>query len=257
MEEIIQIITTKEFIYFSIGIVISGIIAWYISSHFSIPRIKESKIKQLKTIKQTDFGQNLEYIPIDQKEILEHPHFGKFIIHPNGVVVDDRNQLMWIRAPWGMNWNGKEFVGQPLSLNWLDAANYFGEGPAAGQNPTGTITEKDLINSKSLVNYKQGKATVLFANYENWRLPTAYELNTLGLVSENDENYRSLDIDKPEKFREKLFPGVKAITGNFFWSATKAHSGCVWGVDGGWPLGDMKPDLKRYVLFVRDRGTQG
>lgn len=251
MEQVLEIISSRDFIFFAVGIGISGLIGWYISSHFSTPRIRESKLKQLKKIKQTDFGQNREYMQAEEDEFLEDPFFGQFIIQPNGVMIDTKNELMWIRAPWGMNWNGREFVGEPVRLDWYEASHYFGKGAAAGHNPTGTISEKDLTTSNLMDHYQRGKASVLFANYDDWRMPTAYELNSLSFVVKEEEGYRSFSSDKAVALRERLFPNLKNLSQNLLWSANLAHSGCAWAVDGNWPPGDVKLDTKYFVLFVR------
>jgi|GEM_PF-4656839 len=250
MEQIWKIVISENFVYFGLGILISAFIAWYISSHFSMPRIRESKLKQLKSIKQTDFGQTREYFESGKDEIIDDPNFGKILIQPNGTFIDSKNGLMWIRAPWGMNWNGKEFVGSPIPLDWYEASLYFGKGASAGEDPTGSISAKDLMTASSLDSYQRGKTTVFFANQDDWRLPTAYELNCISFKTEKGD-YAVSSREKPEELREKLFPGVKELTKNRFWSANQAHSGCSWGIDGNWPPGDIKPDLNGYVLFVR------
>lgn len=65
--------------------------------------------------------------------------------------------------------------------------------------------------------YKKGKATVLFAGYTDWRLPTAYELNTLGFINKIDGDYEYSYAKKSWDLRERLFPNLKKNTAYQLW----------------------------------------
>lgn len=46
----------------------------------------------------------------------------------DGTATDPDNRLMWIRAPWGMTWDGKTFSGDPIPISWFEATRMFGKG---------------------------------------------------------------------------------------------------------------------------------
>lgn len=255
MEQIKELISTSNFIYFVLSVTLGGLIGWMIASHFAVPRLRVSKWRQLKKTKETGFGNSRDYVQGTGEELIEHPNFGHLVLRQDGTWIDSKNKLMWIRGAWGTDWNGREFIGGPIAINWYDAIHYFGQGTTACSDITGTISSKDLLGSQSLEQYIKGKATVLFSDYTDWRLPTAYELNTLGFINKNDRDYEYSGAEKSRELRERLFPNLKNNTGYHLWSATMAHSGRAWASDGSWPPGDAKPNLKKYVVFVRSYTT--
>ncbi|RTE53874.1 DUF1566 domain-containing protein [Arenibacter aquaticus] len=251
MEQIKELIWNSNFIYFVSSVTLGGLIGWMIASHFAVPRLRVSKWTQLKKTKETGFGNTRDFMPAKEEELIEHPIFGHLVLRQDGTWIDSKNKLMWIRGAWGTDWNGRDFIGEPLALNWFDATYYFGHGATACSDLTGTISPKDLLGSQSLEQFKKGKATVLFAGHTDWRLPTAYELNTLGFINKIDRDYEYSGAQKPRDLRERLFPNLMKNTGYHLWSATMSHSGRAWASDGSWPPGDARPNLKKYVVFVR------
>lgn len=252
MEEVINLIFSEGFIYLLISIIISGIIGWYIASHFSTPKVKVSKMEQLKKHKETTFVKTKEYSQIENDIIIDNEKFGKFIINPNGTFIDEKNKLMWIQAPWGMDWNGKFFQGNSIPINWIDATTYFGKGAPGYSKATGVISSQDLNNSKDLNHYKKGKCKIMYNSYEDWRLPTAYELDTIAFFDKSEEYWKFQDRSEANALRKELFPNIDNILKRKIWSATQAADACAWASSGNWTLIDEKWNLELEVLFVRN-----
>lgn len=139
-----------------------------------------------------------------------------WFINDDGTVSDDKNKLMWMRAPWGCNWNGTSFDNhsRPLLINWYDAADKFGRGKAV--KPIGEITSEETIRSSSKhFGYTLGNQKINFAGYADWRLPTIAEFSTILFGVQNDCQH------KRDAFG-KLFPLVKAHNNTGFWTANNS-----------------------------------
>lgn len=93
-----------------------------------------------------------------QKQRLYKEHAKRYIIHNNGTVTDTQTGLMWMRCSMGQTWDGTTCTGEAREYDWN--------------------TAKGL--------------TTNFAGYNDWRLPTIKELNTLIYCSNG----------KPIKFRK-------------------------------------------------------
>ncbi len=51
----------------------------------------------------------------------------------DGTATDPDRKLMWIRGAWGMIWDGKACVGDPIRVSWLEATHLFGLGTLVSQ----------------------------------------------------------------------------------------------------------------------------
>lgn len=135
---------------------------------------ENSKLKFRSALKnkKTGFGNGPDLSGSVSDTIIETP-VGKFAIHHDGIFRDVTNKLMWIQAPWGMEWNGKRFKGECIPISWKTATRLFG---FAGTIHHGAGLKKEHIETYGYNKYKRGCCTVEFSGYSDWRLPTAYEL---------------------------------------------------------------------------------
>lgn len=174
------------------------------------------------------------------KEIIEsqiETPVGTFMCYDNGTLVDVANNLMWIRAFWGMKYDGMHFKCQPVKLNWSQATRLFGYG---GIIPKPAALHIEDIKEEHDNDYLRGRCSVWFAEKMDWRLPTAKELLTLSFCGTGDE--------KSQALCEKLFPDCPHIYA--VWSANE-NGEYAWCLDGHDNLGDYKKDEDKFVLLVR------
>jgi hypothetical protein len=177
--------------------------------------IPESKLAVAQKTHRTDFG-NYEDTGTKFEDTKVETPLGTFVCHNNGTFTDITNRLMWIQAPWGMNWGGGSmFRGAPIKLVWSGATKLFGGGETI-PSPTATLSKEGVAAYILGHDYKRGKCTVTFAGHSDWRLPTAKELLTIG--------------DYPQELREKLFPNILELTEstNDFWSANDQTPDEAW-----------------------------
>jgi uncharacterized protein (TIGR02145 family) len=97
-------------------------------------------------------------------------HHKTYTIHNNGTVTDKQTNLMWMSCSMGQTWNGETCLGEAKKYNWHDA-------------------QELAIN---------------FAGYDDWRMPTIAELNTLVHCSNGKQHIfqkEGYHIQKSEGFR--------------------------------------------------------
>jgi len=134
-----------------------------------------SKLKISKKTHRTDFGTYPDENAKFEDTKVETP-VGTFICHHDGTFSNLKENLMWIQAPWGMEWNGKKFKGESLKVSWDDATKLFGFG---GTLPKTAALTKENIEQYGHKKYKRGSCVVTFSGYSDWRLPTAKEVLSL------------------------------------------------------------------------------
>lgn len=217
--------------------------------------MSEDKLKIAKKTHKTDFG-TYEDLSVRRADTKIETPLGTYICYHDGTFSDMRNRLMWIQAPWGMNYNGKKFKGERIKLTWREAKKLFGYGGKISH--TGSALRKEDIEKYPHNEYKRGICEVRFSGYRDWRLPTAEELLTLGLFVEkeswekdtNYDGYDSPSAPKSKQLRETLFPDCPDIYFQGVWSAND-NGEYAWGSDGQDSMGDFNVDSMRAVLFVR------
>ncbi len=154
-----------------------------------------------------------------------------------------------------------QFTGQPVKMDWHDATKLFGRGPDA---PTisSVLKGENQEAAKREHGYTPGQATVRFAGYDDWTLPTADELDLLGAYRQNnrESGQRSVYDDWSAEStatgsvqaRLKIFPWFNDRPTPMIWSATGQSIPYAWAAGDKWPVGDFeKSRLAATVFFVR------
>lgn len=142
---------------------------------------------------------------------------GTWWVNGDGTVTDQQNGLMWIQAPWGMDWNGETFTGKPINISWVKAKNLFGKGLFTGKTRYGRLDLNELYEIKYEKGFVNGSCKIKFSEFDDWRLATADEWQTIQLTS-GRLDYSSIEFDKRKEDVKKLFPYTK--TNQTFWTAT-------------------------------------
>lgn len=136
------------------------------------------------------------------------PHELAWRINGDGTATCEQFGLMYIQAPWGMHWiGGSAFSGSPELFSWVSATQQFGCGARVGLNQGYTGLSLDQFHSTGVeLGYTRGARCVVFAGYNDWRLPTLADW------------YPLLGIE-PEQRNTVLLLG----NDQYFWTATERH----------------------------------
>ncbi len=229
-------------------------------------------LAEAKKSRYTHFGSNPTYKPRAEMvaKRFKTPR-GYYLDNDDGTISHVESSLMWMRAPWGMVWNGAGFEGEPIKLNWAEACRLFGQGAAVGYNVGSSMAYMGLekLAASAFENgYDKGRCTVHAAGYKDWRLPTAAELNKM---TPHIRDYRRDSVEyeeimsqlTDEDFSNWRYSGKanKAIRARLYpefmqnpthlWTATGLGGGLAWAYDGSFPPGDHKTRSEMGVIFVR------
>ena len=234
-------------------LIAGGLISWWIAHRYAVAPL-DMKLRQAKRYKQTDFGNAAPTRAAKPTPKTVETSVWRFTDNGNGTVTDLTHKLMWIQAPWGTTWDGEKFLGEPVRITWRDATELFGASvPLAGCGAS--LGEQDLAQSNYRNGYRKGQCAVLFAGETDWRLPTAFELNTLGFCQPDDPapGFERSWSPAARSLRERLFPDLVDSKGEFWiWCANNKSYSTAWAVDNSWPPGDFEMNSKLRVLFVRN-----
>jgi hypothetical protein len=166
---------------------------------------------------------------------------GRYIDNGDGTVTHAETGLMITRAPWGMVWNGRRFEGEAILLPWRDAVRLFGCGsevPYSVGGRGGDFGTEKLRASAFENGYTEGRCTVEFAGFDDWRLPTANELAQMSAWGGSGHS----------PIPEQLYPEL-AASKTKLWSATGLGSGLAWVFHG--TFSDVETRHPMGVVFVR------
>ncbi len=203
---------------------------------------------------------------------------GSLIDNCDGTVTHEESKLMAIRAPWGMVWNGSEFMGNPIGLNWRTATAMFGEGCGAPY----PLYYRDCSRLRENRKYKRGKCKISFAGFDDWRLATTDELvpffpikwfvqfEEVGVESGDPTAMEKWDAMKREQYPflwngRTLSPTLSRLYPAFsdrkflLWTADYAgYNDCGWAFgDSDSSFVDVKVKNELELFFVRDyQGTE-
>ena len=232
--------------------------------------IRAPSLKEAKSTKITHFGRSQASLFKPASEMvakkIDTP-FGAFIDNDDGTVTCEKAGLMFIRAPWGMIWNGSGFVGEPINLKWNEAVHQFGKGADVGYTVGDTMAymgQKKRAAAAFENGYKAGRCRIDFAGYKDWRLPTANELHEFAPYAPSSSHdgalYPDMSHDEQDNWRwrnqlsnavfTRLYPELSASRIHL-WTATGLGTGLAWVYDRSMPPGDHKTNEPRAVLFVR------
>lgn len=197
--------------------------------------------------------------------------FGHYIDNRNGTVSHEETGRMWIRAPWGMVWDGTRFTGEPIKLKWEEATRLFGCGAVVDYRVGSTMAffgREKRAASAYPNDYRLGKCRANFAGHWDWRLPTGDDFQ---LMSASARPHRSGDGDHDpadhqltedevyewgwlstanHRLITRLFPEFYELK-IFLWSANEVGNAVAWAYDGTFPVGDHKIKTPMGVMFVR------
>ena len=147
----------------------------------------------------------------------ESEDFGNWSINGDGTVTDHKNGLMWIQAPWGMNWNGSIFTGKAIEISWVDAKNLFGKGEFTGKTEYGRLNSDQLNEIRYEKGFSRGKCRVEHSGYDDWRLATAHDWKSIQFMSDRFD-YPNMGFEQRKEHLKKLFPYTN--TYQKFWTST-------------------------------------
>jgi len=233
-------------------------------------------LAEAKKTKATHFGPMPDHrAPSDKPRLRYKTPFGHYIDNRDGTVSHEETGLMWIRAPWGMVWNGESFTGEPIKLKWEEATRLFGRGAAVNYQVGTTkafFDRKKRVASAFRNGYRLGKCRIDFASHQDWRLPTADDYQLMSISArphrmgdgDHDPAVHELNDDEVLEWSwlgransrviARLFPEFYTLTSRrevFLWSATELGDALAWAYDGTFPVGDYKIKNPMGVMFVR------
>lgn len=160
-------------------------------------------------------------------------------INADGTATNTDIGFMWVRAPWGMQWDGHSFSGTPTKVPWKQASEMFGRG---GWFDSGmaSMNEEQLTASQYPNEYEHGNVTVEFAGYSDWRLPTGAESTAL---------VKSFHPDKDWEDREKIF--TPEFTRNRLWTCNGRHKLDMDNLAGKiWSVFDKTIEDRSYIAYA-------
>lgn len=221
------------------------------------PTLKEAKRK-----KRTHLGM-VSRPPSGLEEVNVDTPFGRYVDNGDGTVTHAETGLTIIRAPWGMLWNGRRFDGEAILMSWHEAVNLFGCGSNVAYSVGGTsaLGAAKLTAAAFQNGYRNGACTVDFAGFDDWRLPTADELERMSASTSylaRQTSQPDWDSDQRMAWRwggpgnrpivEQLYPEL-AANGTKLWSATGIDGRLAWAFHG--TFSDIETRHPMGVMFVR------
>ena len=239
----------------SIPIVIGAAVSWWLAHRYSFaPRTP--KLRHARKHRRTDFGRSFSRLEAVAVETMETP-VGRFRINGDGTVTDLTRGLMWIQAPWGMEWDGRAFAGTPIRINWWHATELFGRGEAIGVASSG-LSQAQL--AAAIKAPARGSCTIEFAGQHDWRLPSARELDAIGLYDPASDDAGFVDpwCEGASQLRARLFPNLRRLSYDFaFWSANEQGPATAWAMESSATIGDYAKKAEKCVLVVRTVRPEG
>lgn len=187
-------------------------------------------------------------------------HKVSWAINGDGTATCEEFGQMWIQAPWGMQWNGREFLGSPSLLTWVEATEQFGCGVRADLSETGTVglSAKQFHSAGIRFGYTRGSRRVIFAGNNDWRLPTIFDwYSLLGTGGDSEKRNTVLQLredqyywsatERYEEMHDSMFKSVYKLLG-------KQHN-CAWAVNVDRWILDRFVNEPLPIMLVRNLKT--
>ena len=167
------------------------------------------------SLKKLFYSTLLSFCCLNAAKAEEWQKLGKFEIR-GGVARDTQNRLIWSRCFLGMTWKNGDCVGEISYKTWPQAM--------------------------------QAAAEADYDNYQNWRLPTLAELETLRDPALGNYNQRVPFIDTRVFWLPNCNPAPKACIS---WTSTKhsRYSDDSWVID--FTIGYSRTKVQTQMLAVR------
>lgn len=218
------------------------------------------KIDQAKQERYATFGSDgRELTNFTQAQETMRTPAGTFITNGDGTVTHKEKGLMFVAAPWGTEFNGEKFTGEPVKITWDDATAMFGRGREVADPDRSVMDTSRLPLAAHDVGYRRGDVKVAFAEHDDWRLPTADELQLLSITDSGSPwqvkpRPGKEQVIDPYHARSRLFPFFSENSYTLIvWSATGANEQDAWAIDNSnWPVSKVRRSERFHVLFVRD-----
>ncbi|WP_230969938.1 Lcl domain-containing protein [Nitrogeniibacter aestuarii] len=240
----------------SVPIVIGAAVSWWLAHRYSFaPRTP--KLRHARKHKRTDFGCSFSRREAAAVETIETP-VGRFRINGDGTMTDLTRGLMWIQAPWGMAWDGREFAGTPIRINWWHATELFGRGESIAVASAGLSRAQLAVAATKAP--ARGSCTIEFAGHDDWRLPSVGELDAIGLYDPASDDAGFVDPwrEGASLLRARLFPNLQRLSYDFaLWSANEQGPATAWAMERSATIGDHAKKTEKCVLVVRGVRPEG
>ena len=99
----------------------------------------------------------------------------------------------------GKSWNGSDFTGEPIRIDWWTATKLFVKGVKVTGwiekvSSMGVLKPEMIEDTDYRYGYSNGSCKIEFAGYNDWRLPTCFEWHKSLCFDENPFDKSKKDV---------------------------------------------------------------